>query len=80
MRIKVTTRHWIYTKAPVGFTPAQITYDYEESFIFKFEDNTLRIGNWSRNVDTLEDCFKAIKGYFYDSHYHIVDFIPLQES
>ena len=43
MRIKVITRHWIYTKAPVGFTPAQITYDYEESFIFKFEDNTLRI-------------------------------------
>ena len=79
MRIKVFTKHWIYTEPPVGWKPPKIAYDFEQSFIFTFANNMLTIqdGSWCNPCNDLEQCFKLIKGYFHGSHYQVFDMLPM---
>ncbi len=79
MNIKVVVKHWIYKSPPAGLKPAIIEYDYIQEFFFTWENNIIKTNNWSKPVDTLEQCFKAIKGYFYGTHYDIIDFVKMND-
>ena len=79
MKIKVVTKHYIIIKPETAKCPAQVQYDFDEDFIFIYENNIVKIQGSSlkKQANILEDCFKDIKSYFYGSNYAIVDFAKL---
>lgn len=52
-----------------------------EDLIFYFENGYvfLRGSYWRKPCDSLENCFKAIKSYFYGTNNDIVDFLQMVE-
>lgn len=79
MRIKVFTKHYIPLKPGTDITPTTVHYDYEEEFIFIYENNLIKLydGVWCKSVHSLEECFQAITSYFARSNYHIKDIVQM---
>jgi hypothetical protein len=81
MKIKVFTKHYIPIKPATSTAPMTVQYDFEQEFIFIFDQNIIQLQNstWCKTCDSLDDCFKAIKGYFSTCNYHINDIVQMME-
>lgn len=78
MKILVIVKHYTTTNLKEG--QPIVEFDEEETYSFSIKNNIIKLNNscWQKQINSLEDCFKAIVCYFKGTNYEIVDFV-LQE-
>ena len=79
MKIKVFTKHYIPLKPSTATAVMVVHYDYDEEFIFIYENNLVKLndGVWCHPANNLEQCFQAITAYFKTGNYHIKDIVQM---
>lgn len=52
----------------------------KHEFMFNWDGKTVKIigSSWSKPCDNLENCFSAIRSYFYGTGYKIVDLLQMR--